>query len=142
MSGTTAGSTGGFSESVSLAFTTPAAPRVDSTTVTNVSAKFADLRAQIDPLGAATSYYFEYGPTTAYGSDTPALTPEAPYGVSIGSGGLTGGAVESVLQHVGPLTAGGTYHFRVVAESEIEGRAEVVYGPDGVFTTLPLSGEG
>ena len=110
--------------------------------VANVSAKFADLRAQIDPLGADTSYYFEYGPTTAYGSDTPALTPEAPYGVSIGSGGLTGGAVESVLRHVGPLTAGGTYHFRVVAESEIEGRAEVVYGPDGVFTTLPLSGEG
>ena len=60
LSGTTAGSTGGFSESVSLAFTTPAAPRVLSAAAANISDTSVELLARIDPLGAATSYHFEY----------------------------------------------------------------------------------
>lgn len=47
----TSGSLGGSSESGALAFTTPHAPRIDSTSVANISSRFAELRAEIDPLG-------------------------------------------------------------------------------------------
>ena len=57
-------------------------------------------------------------------------------------GGPTGGSVESVVQHVGGLQPGTTYHFRVVASSECEAVERphtqcVVNGEDEMFTTLP-----
>lgn len=134
---TTEGLLGGAAETESLAFTAPDAPRVDSTSATNLSSTFVDIRAQIDPLGADTSYHFEY--------DTSEYTPGVPHGKSIpvpdadiGSGGATGSEEASILQQIGNLTPGGVYHFRVVASNRV-GR---VYGPDRSFTTLPqtLSG--
>ncbi len=133
---TTEGSLGGTAQSESLAFTASHAPRVDATFATNVSSTFADLRARIDPLGVATSYHFEY--------DTSAYPNGAAHGVSvpvpdvgIGSGGATGSADASVIQQIGDLAAGATYHFRVVAENDVENRVEIVYGPDQTFSTLP-----
>jgi hypothetical protein len=142
LSAATSGALGGVSRTEPLAFTAPSAPRVDSTSASNISSGFADLRALVDPLGADTSYYFEYGPTSAYGNDAPALTQAAPHGVDIGSGGPTGSAEVSVVQQVGGLTPGTAYHFRVVAESEVEGKIEISPGPDSTFATLSLSGEG
>ena len=107
---------GGTSASEEVfAFTAPAPSAILATSAQNISSTFADLQAQINPLGAATSYRFEYD-TRAYGAG------EAGHGVSvpvpdaaIGAGGPTGSSVESVLQHVGPLIPGTTYYFRVVA---------------------------
>jgi len=110
------------------AFTEPARPSVLSSSVSGVSLSFAELHAMINPLGADTSYYFQYGPTTAYGQDAPALP-----GASIGAGGPTGSMVESVLQPIGGLAPGSEYHFRVVASNE----AGTEYGPDGTFMTEP-----
>jgi hypothetical protein len=124
---------GGTAHTEALAFTAPAAPGVGPSTAENLSSTFADLHAQINPHGENTSYFFEYGPTTAYGQDAPVLTAHAPDGEAIGAGGPTGGAGESVLQQIGPLTPGSTYHFRVVAKNE----AGVEPGPDTTFTTLP-----
>jgi hypothetical protein len=134
---------GGTVETESFAFTAPAPPKIVSASAANLSSTSADLHAEINPLGADTSYFFEYGPSTAYGHTIP--SPPA----SIGSGGPTGSSIESVLQHVGGLQPGTTYHLRVVASSECEAVEHphtqcVTPGEDQTFTTLPappVSGE-
>jgi len=108
------------------AFTTPG-PGMHGEAVSAVRAESVTFDAKIDPHGAPTSYYFQYGTSAAYGSDIPA----AP-GAGIGSGE---GDVE-VDQHVQGLTGGIVYHYRVVAVSDLApGKLEYFYGPDQTFTT-------
>ena len=83
----------------------------------------ATLNAQIDPNGVATSYYWEYGPSEAYGSRTPA--------VSLGEGE----SASPAPAHLEGLAANSEYHFRVVAVSE----AGTEHGADTTFRTLPVS---
>ena len=127
------GELGGTVESQALAFTTPEAPGVEASGAERVSSGFVDLVGRVDPRGLATSYFFQYGPTVGYGLDAPVLSEEAPLGEAIGAGGATGSVIEGVVQHVGGLAAGSTYHFRLVAVNA----AGTSYGPDETFTTLP-----
>jgi len=115
-------------------FTTPG-PGIHDESVTNVAATSATLHATIDPHESEgldrpnpVAYRFEYGPTTAYGSTTPAVT--------IGPGE---GDVE-VEQHIQGLSAGTPYHYRVVAVAEVETQpgvfeAKTIPGTDATFTT-------
>jgi hypothetical protein len=111
-------------------FTTPG-PGIHGEDAQNVAATSATLGATIDPNGASTSYYFQYGASTEYGSDAPA----AP-GTSLGSGM---GDVQVIPQHIQHLSPGTLYHYRVVAVSmlEVEGvkRPVSFYGPDHTFAT-------
>ncbi len=138
----TGGTLGGLADSPGLAFTTPHAPVVKSTSANNISSVFADLRAQLEPFGATTSYRFEY-------VDGAHFDPEAedPYSggsvvpaaeSDIGSGGLTGGLTVSILQQVGGLEPGTVYHFRIVAKNDFG----TTFGPDVTFTTLPYAASG
>ncbi len=132
---------GGPEATAPLAFTAPHAPRIEAAFAGNLSSSYADLHAQIDPLGANTSYRFEYD-TTPY--STPAahgISIPVP-GVAIGSGGPTGSVPTSVVQHLAGLAPETTYHFRVVAENEIAGQREVTDGADQTFTTLPSTAPG
>jgi DNA-binding beta-propeller fold protein YncE len=66
-------------------FTTPGAPTIEGSSAevqpaTKAGQTNATLQAQIDPHGRETTYHFEYGETTSYGTSVPA-TPGA-----IGSG--------------------------------------------------------
>jgi hypothetical protein len=108
-------------------------PGIREESVSNVASGSVTLDATIDPHGSPTSYYFQYGATAAYGSSVPV----AP-GMGIGSG--EGG--EDVSQHVQDgLSVATTYHYRVVAVSEIEGgRVEAFVGPDRTFTTQSAGG--
>jgi hypothetical protein len=137
---------GGTAHSEALAFTAPHAPRIESASAANLSSTFADLHAQIDPLGANTSYHFEYLTAAAFTADgesfsgadpaTSVPVPDEP----LGAGGPTGSALESVEQHVGGLAPDTSYHFRVVAVNECEaGRQCVTEGADDTFTTLPAA---
>jgi DNA-binding beta-propeller fold protein YncE len=105
-------------------FTTPG-PTIDEERSTDVSATAAKLHAQIDPNGAETSYFFQYGTTTSYGASVP-----APPGVDIGSG--TGGqdVAPEQVQGLAPSTI---YHYRLVAVQS----GEEFDGLDHVFTTQP-----
>ena len=115
-------------------FTTPG-PGVESESVTDVAASSATFDASVDPNNAATSYFFQYstGDTEACTADPAVCTsaPAAP-GSSLGSGK---GAVP-VEQHIQGLSGGTSYHYRVVAISEISsGTFYTTYGVDQVFTT-------
>jgi hypothetical protein len=89
--------------------------------VSQITAKTARLEAEINPLGTATSYRFEYGTTTAYGTTLP--EPDG----SVGEG--TSPVALSVP--LTELTPGTVYHFRVVATNGL-GETD---GTDRSFTT-------
>jgi len=112
-------------ESGDREFSTPG-PGIHGTSVLDLTSNSATLAASIDPDNAATTYYFQYGPSTAYDSEIPA----AP-GASIGAGK---GDVE-VSQPV-RLTPGTLYHYRVLVRSEpAPGEPFEEAGPDRTFTT-------
>jgi hypothetical protein len=134
---TSEGALGGTEASAPLAFTAPHAPRVDSSFVgESVSSTLAELHAQIGPLGAPSSYRFEYD-TTPYveGGEAHGVSVPIP-DAAIGSGGESGNTEVSVVQQVTGLRPATTYHFRVVASGLIEGHLEATRGPDVSFTTL------
>jgi hypothetical protein len=114
-------------------FTTPG-PGLHEESVSDVASTSATLDAAISPHGVPTSYYFEYGTSTAYGAQAP-LAPGAPLG--------SGEANVEVSQHVQGLAAGAVYHYRVAAVSELEpGVLETFAGPDQTFTTQPAGPRG
>ena len=96
-------------------------PKATTGAATAIKATQATLNGEVDPEGSATSYYFEYGTTEAYGTKIP-VSPK-----SVGSG--TSSIV--VSQTPTGLSKITTYHFRLVAESEVG----TTYGVDKTFTT-------
>jgi hypothetical protein len=107
-------------------FHTPG-PGINEEWSANVASSSATLSAKIDPNGSPTTYYFQYGTSSGYGTDIP-MAP----GASIGSfgGGVT------VSRHVQGLLASTTYRYRVVALSELSAGEIVEFvGPDQTFTT-------
>jgi hypothetical protein len=109
-------------------FTTPGPATIEAAFATEVSADSATLGATIAVHGVPTTYRFQYGTTTAYGTTVP--VPDGP----LGSGTETLEASQR-LQGLVPAT---TYHFRVLTTSEVEpGHFEETPGPDRAFTTQP-----
>ena len=103
-------------------FGAPAAPVVGHESVAEIGTTEAKLGGLVNPGGIQTAYRFEYGPTSAYGSSVP--FPEGSVGEGI--------AARVVWASASGLASGTTYHYRVVASSELG----TVYGPDQTFTTL------
>jgi hypothetical protein len=94
-----------------------------SRSASNVTTDAASLAGTVNPGGGATTYRFEYGTSTAYGSQTP--------DADAGSG-TTDGEVSANITGLSPST---TYHYRVVATNA----AGTVDGADQVFTTAPVA---
>jgi hypothetical protein len=109
----------GFFVTLAEAFTFPLAETEAATSVTEGG---ATLNGSVNPDGQETTYRFEYGKTTAYGTSVP--VPDA----SVGSGSSS----VKVSHAIAGLASGTTYHFRVVATDS----SGIAAGPDGVFTTL------
>jgi hypothetical protein len=87
--------------------------------VEQITERSAALKARIDPEGLATEYHFQYGPTAAYGAQTP----------SAAAGGTT--QEGKFTQAIAGLEPNTTYHFRVVASNS----AGTTDGADATFTT-------
>jgi streptogramin lyase len=98
-------------------------PGVTTGAATGITTTAATLTGSVDPNAAATSYHFEYGLTTAYGSSTT---------VQDGGSGDEPVAVSAALSGLRPDT---TYHFRLVATSPIG----TTFGADATFTTVSPS---
>jgi hypothetical protein len=105
-------------------FNTTAAPTVLTSAASSLTASSATLNGLVSPQDQTTSWYFEYGATTAYGSKTSSKTLAASANQS---------AVSAVLSGLAPQA---TYHFRLIASSG----AGKTYGLDAKFTTgLPVT---
>ena len=106
-------SSAGTSNGSDQTFTTPATPpppsppTVTTGSATGVSTSAATIAGTVNPNGLATSYHFEYGTTTGYGTLTAST--------SAGSG--LSALAESVP--LGGLAASTTYHFRLVGTSSV-----------------------
>jgi len=103
-----------------------AAPSATTGSASNVTSSGATLNGTVNPRDLSTTYYFEYGTTTNYGS----TTPETPAG-----SGSRGVAVSAVLSG---LSSGTTYDFQLVATNS-KGTA---YGGNATFTTTSSGGGG
>ncbi len=111
-------------------FTTTSPPLIESASATPLTPAEARLDAKIDPMGFNTTYWFELGPTAAYGTRVP--VPPGTLALASGS--------QTVTSPVTGLSSDTTYHFRVVAESS-EGRTtggdHTFVSPSGAGTVLP-----
>src|SRR5436190_11846753 len=101
-------------------FATRAPPGVVTGAATSVTPTSATLNGAVDPNGRPTTWFFEYGTSTSYGSKTPEK--------SAGSGTSSG----SVSAALSSLARGRLYHFRLVATSD----AGTTRGADRTFSTI------
>jgi streptogramin lyase/phosphodiesterase/alkaline phosphatase D-like protein len=107
-------------------FTTVAAPVVTPGAAESIGLTGATLTGAVNPRGSAATYHFEWGASTAYGNQAPAVDEEA------GSDGVDHAASQSLSG----LTPGTTYHYRLVATNCGGCVAGTTYGTDGSFATL------
>lgn len=108
-------------------FTTSSPPPPAPTATTGLAKPVGDHTATavgiVNPHGAATTAYVEYGKTAKYGLRTTAI--------DVGAGVVD----KSVTFELKGLAAKTTYHYRVVAA---RGGAATAYGQDMTFTTKPV----
>ena len=97
-------------------------PRAATDPATNVTFTSATLHGSVNPVGFPTTWYFEFGATTAYGSRLPATDASAG----------DGNAAQAVSQDLQALPPGTTVHYRLVAANSFG----TVVGTDQSFTTL------
>ncbi len=83
-----------------------APPEVATGSASEVGAEQALLTGTVNPDGAETSYYFQYGTSTNYGNSTG----------HVGAGSGTSGVNASAT--IGELAQETTYHYRLVATNE------------------------
>jgi hypothetical protein len=120
LSATAGGLLGGSEHTFAVAFTAAHAPRVSATAASEVTSTFARLSGDVAPLGADTTYQFQYLTEEQFKADGEsfagaAVAPATP--VDIGSGGEAGDLVEAVGEQVGGLEPGTAYRFRLVASN-------------------------
>ena len=109
------------------AFTTSAAPSVPVPSVvtgsaTNITSSSATINGQVDPNGSAARYWFEY-----------ALSTSSSFSSTSSASAGSGDSLVSYSRTLNSLSAGTSYKFRIVAQSE--SGSEIRYGNTVSFTT-------
>lgn len=101
----------------------PTAPSVTTLAASNITAGSATLNATVNPNGAATAYWFQYGTNASYGSFTTTNNLAA------------GSTPVSVTNLISGLLQGKVYHYQIVAANT----AATSSGVDANFTTLAVT---
>jgi hypothetical protein len=113
-------------------FTTVTTAVIREVSAGEVTPTGAVIKAVVNPEGLAATYHFEYGPCAApgqcLGSPFPTRAPEPDGEIAVGSSDLT------VSQRLEGLTAGATYHFRIIV-TDVNGQA--LPTPEGTFAAAP-----
>jgi WD40 repeat protein len=110
---------------------------IHATSTSDVTSASVTFDATIDPNGSPTTFYVQFGTSTAYGQQAP-----RPPGDTVGA---SKGDMEVSVHVQQGISPGTTYHYRVVAVSEIEVSPGVVEtrefpGPDETFTAQTAAG--
>jgi hypothetical protein len=101
------------------AMAAPAKPGVRTGPVANVAQTTATLTGGVNPNERQTTYFFEYGPTSLYGSSTPPADAGA------------GNSRRAVAADIAGLAPATRYHYRLVARNE----RGLTKGSDRTFRT-------
>ena len=109
----------GTSTGADQTFTTTGPPGITTAAASSIASNTATLNASLDSRGHTTTWYFEYGTSTSYGTKTPSHSQGASAGAHTVSLGIAG------------LNPGTVYHFRLVASNS----SGTTAGPDTVFTS-------
>src|SRR4051794_977862 len=99
-----------------------AVPTATTGNANNITQNSAKLNGTVKPNKEATTYHFEFGTTTAYGTNSPEAGP-----IAAGSGNT------AVSADIGSLAPGTVYHYRLVATNP----SGSIPGKDKTFTTRP-----
>jgi hypothetical protein len=136
IAGGTSGASGTFSPGIlgtpeggAGVITTVRGATATTTSASSLTDASATLNGTVNPNGNATTYHFEYGTTTAYGSVAPA--PDA----AVGSDGADH-PLSLAIANLKPKT---TYHYRIVATDALGFTSP---GADASFTTAPFPFKG
>jgi hypothetical protein len=89
---------------------------------TGLTTSGATIQGSVSPSNQETSYYFQYGPTSAYGSQTS---------LTVAGGGTVTINVQAAIGGLSPAT---TYHYRLVASNA----AGTSTGADRLLTTSKI----
>ena len=100
--------------------TAPTLPDAATTEPAGLTGTAATLIGTIDPRGTTTGYAFEYGPSTAYGTQTTEGSAGSGSGPAAQTTGISG------------LTPGATYHYRMLA---LRSGIVIARGADQTFTS-------
>ena len=100
----------------------PVLPTITTEAASGASYQKVTLNGTVNPNGLTTTYHFEYGETTSYGTKIP--VPDASAG--------NGTSNVKVSETIRGLKLGPTYHFRLVATNG----GGTAYGEDRTFTTI------
>jgi hypothetical protein len=114
--------TSDFSNTATLT-TADVPPLAVTGSVTGLSSTDATVTGTITPFGAQSTYYFEYGESTSYGSREPAIAGAGVAGDGFGP--------RSVSREITGLKPGTTYHYRLVGVNVAGSTA----GADQTLTT-------
>ena len=104
------------------------APDASTEAASAIAQTVATLSGNLDPYGQSSSYYFQYGTTTAYGAQTLSQAAGA------------GRKPVRVSANVIGLSLATTYHYRLVASACSGCRWGTSYGADHTFTTTAATG--
>lgn len=105
---------------------TPIAPGIGAITITNLTTNSAHVSAMVNPANSASTAYFQYGTTIAYGRQTPA---------DVVLNGFSPQAMSAILTGLLPGTI---CHFRIVVTNGVG----TTVGVDYSFRTLGLAPTG
>jgi hypothetical protein len=101
-------------------------PQAVTGAASSIGSTSATLAGTVNPQGHQTSYQFDYGTTTSYGQQTPAIAAGSDF------------SQRAVSQQLTNLTPGILYHYRLRASNASGSRT----GADATFTTPPAPPSG